>query len=130
MTDGSVHVFLSAGDKTEELINFVFRGLSDELTDQIELQRVADTEGGVARELITAGAILTFAPALGIPVFRLVERWMEINRQKSAVKLICEAGKEDKAIMKTLAELEKKHADVMVSYGKLSGFLPGRKKPA
>lgn len=126
---GTTQVALSAGDKTEALVNFIFNEMSDDLVDQIKLDRITPADGGVAREFITTGAILTFAPALGIPIFRLIERWLETNRQREQTKLICEASKEDKALMRVLADLEKKHSDVMIKYGNFSGLLRGKEKP-
>ena len=53
---------LSAGPETEALVNFIFKELSDQLVDQIDLKRVTPATGGVAREFITTGALLTLAP--------------------------------------------------------------------
>jgi hypothetical protein len=119
---------LSAGPETEALVNFIFKELSDQLVDQIDLKRVTPATGGVAREFITTGALLTLAPALALPVFRLIERWMETNRQREAVNVIYQASKQDKELMKTLAELEKRHSDLMIKYAGRVGSFQQRNK--
>ena len=105
---------LSAEDETEDMINFVFRELPDEIVDQIELERLSPEGGGVARELITTAAILTFSSTLALPVFRLIEKWMENKREERSLELIYRAAQENPSVVKILADLEKHHADVAV----------------
>ena len=128
MTDESEVLGIYGGPATEELINYIFRELPDEVVDQIDLARISPEGSGVARELITTGAVLTFASTLTVAIFRLVERWMEQQRQAKAMQLVYQASNENKEAMKTLAALEKKHAEVLVKYGAVRmPSLPGRK---
>jgi hypothetical protein len=114
-----------AGSDTDALVSFIFRQLPDAQVDQIGLDRIAGQGGGVARELITTAAVLSFSSALALPIFRLVERWMEQERQKRAMKLIYEAARETPQALEILAELEKKHTEVSVQYRGEGFRLPG-----
>lgn len=108
------------GPQTEDLINYIFRELSDDIVDEIDLDRISPEIGGVARELVTTGAILTFTAALAVPIFRLIERWMEQQRQREATELIYEAAKENPEVVSVLAEMEKQHIDFFVKRGKIT----------
>jgi hypothetical protein len=118
MADLEDRFCLAAGADTEALVNFIFNGLSDEDADQVKLDRIVPEGGGVARELVTTGAVLTFASALAVPIFRLVERWMEERRQAAARRFIYEAATENPEALKILGDLEKLHSNVIVELAK------------
>lgn len=114
-------VALLSGVETESLVNFIFQNLPDDVVDQIELTRVSPESGGIAREAVTTAAILTFGSVLSVPIFRLIEKWMEQRRQQQAVALIYEASKSgDGEAAKVLADLEKKHTDLSIRFGIVS----------
>lgn len=110
---------LASGEETESLINYIFKELPDEVIDEIDLDRIAPEGGGVARELVTTGAILTFATALAVPIFRLIETWLEQRRQGEARKIIYQAAKENPDALKILAQLEKDHSNLVVELAKV-----------
>jgi hypothetical protein len=113
-----------ADKDTEPLINFIFRELSDEDADNVKLDRMVPESGGVARELLTTGAILTFSTTLAVQIFRLIERWMEQQRQAEARKLIYEAATQNPEALKILSDLEKLHSNVSVELAKVRPALP------
>ncbi len=124
MADVEDRFCLVAEADTEALVNFIFNGLSDEEADQVKLDRIVPEGGGVARELVTTGAVLTFVSALAVPIFRLVERWMEERRQDAARRFIYEAATENPEALKILADLEKLHSNVIVELAKVRSPLP------
>jgi hypothetical protein len=118
------------GAETEPLVNFIFRQLPDDLVDQIELDRIVPSGDGIARELVTTAAVLTFTSALAVPILRLVERYMEQTRQQTATQLIYQAAKDNPDALKILADLEAKHAELMVKRDSVvSSLLKPRKAP-
>ena len=115
---------IAAGTSTDELVSFIFRELDDDIVDQIDLERASVKPEGVARELVTTAAVLTLASTLTVSVVKLIARWLEQNRQRDAIELVYQASKRDPDMAKLLAELELKHADVMVQYNDLLRLRP------
>ena len=114
-------IAVAAGTDTEDLVNFIFQQLPDEIVDGVDLKRLSPEEAGVARELVTAAAILTLSSTITVSVVRLIERWMEGRRQREAVQLIYEAGKENRDdVVKALTELEKLHTNVAATFGHIT----------
>jgi len=110
---------IAAGEDTEAIVNSIFKALPNDIVDEVALERISETSDGVARELITTAAVLTFSSAVAAKIFSLLERYMEERRQRAATELIYQAAKDNPTVLKILAELEKKHADVSVKIGKL-----------
>ena len=103
----------------EAIVTYIMNNLPDETIDGIELERISPISGGVAREVITTAAVLTLVPTVTVAVVRLIERWMEINRQQKSTQFIYEASKANPAALKALAELERKHTETFVKYGQI-----------
>ncbi len=116
MGDGRDSIDIAAGQDTEALVNFIFGQLADDVVDQIDLERITPEGTGIARELVTTTAVLTFASALAVPIIGLIARWMEIQRQRTAIELIYKAVKENSGAVKELVELEKLHAQLSVKF--------------
>jgi hypothetical protein len=113
-------IAIAAGRDTEDLVNFIFQQLPDEVVDEVDLKRLSPEEAGVARELLTTAAILTASSTIAVSVVRLIERWVEARRQREAVELIYEAGKENPDVVKVLTELEKHHSNVGATFGRIT----------
>jgi len=124
MSESKDVLTIVADTETDNLVNFIFRELPDNVVDMIDLERLSPATTGVARELVTLAAVLTFSSTLSIAIFRLVERWMEQERQRVAAELIYKSGTDNPTVTKILSDLEKKHSDVLVRYGSLK--LPDR----
>jgi hypothetical protein len=54
-----------------------------------------------------------------VPIFRLIEVWMEQRRQGEARRIIYQAAKENPEALKILAQLEKEHSNVIVELAKV-----------
>mgnify|MGYP000923239481 CR=1 FL=1 len=116
MTDFTDTAELRFGSATEDLVNFIYQSLPDEIADEVRLHRTAPDNIDIAREPTTIAAILTFSAMHAPRIVGLIERWMEGRRQGKAAELIYKAGKENPGVIKVLADLEKRHTGVMVQY--------------
>jgi len=119
MAEELKQISVSAGPETEELLNYVFKNLSDEIVDQIRLERITPESNGVARELVTTAAVLSFSSAIAVPIINLIGKWMEQKRQQRAVELIYRSAKENPKVTHMLVELEKKRAELAVKPGNI-----------
>jgi hypothetical protein len=127
MAQNRESITISVGPETDTLLKYIFRALPDELVDQVQLERITPEAGGVAKELITTAAVLSLSSAVAVQIFKLIGKWMEMDRQRKAVQLIYQASKENPAAMKVLADLEKHHAELSVKYGAIgAGLLKGK----
>jgi hypothetical protein len=110
---------ISAGIETEALVNYIFTELPNEVVDTIDLTRIPKSEKNVARELVTAAAILAIpSAAIARSIFRLIERWMEQRREGKAIELIYEAATgPNPEVVPVLERLEKAHSELAAKTG-------------
>jgi hypothetical protein len=112
---------ISLGPDTEQFINEIFRALDDETVDQVELDKANEADG-VAREPVTATAVLIFAAPLLYAIVPVIDRLLEHGRQRHHMHLIYQAAQDNPAAVEPLTRLAEKHADVSI------GFQPIRVK--
>lgn len=119
MSEQSDRIQISFGSRTDEITNYVFRSLPDEIVDEIELDRSVADNKGVARELVTSAAVITCATTISWHIFKLIDRWMENERRKAAGLLIYQSAKENPEALKILAEIEMKYVEVSARQGRV-----------
>jgi hypothetical protein len=107
---------LEAGDLTEELLRFVTAELDDATLDQIEVERTRRASEGLASEPLTAAATLTLATTAVVAVTRLIERWLEKQRQLETLTIVAEGFTESDEAGRELAKLAASHANVSVKH--------------
>lgn len=110
-------LLIDAGHSTEELAQFIAHRLDDETLDEIKFERkLAETEG-LASEPITTTLVLTLSPIAAAVVVRLMERWLEINRQERNLKLVLDGFSVSDEAGKAAAQVALRHADVSITHG-------------
>lgn len=109
-------LYLNVGDHTEELISFITNNLEDEVLDEVDLSRI-HAESSVASEPITIAAVMFLSSAAIYATARLIEKWLEIERQKDVREDLIVAWDKDENLGKAMVEMEKSHSNVIVSQG-------------
>jgi len=71
-------------------------------------------DDSVAGEPTTIAAIISLSATATYAVARLLEKWLEIQREKSVRGDVMVAWASDPKLAKELLEMEKKHSDVVV----------------
>lgn len=108
---------LEADERTGMLVDFVTQELDDTTLDQIDVEReIAPTEG-LASEPVTVAVTLTLGTTAIVAVLRIVERWLESQRQMSTLTIVAEGFEQSDEAGKQLAALARKHAHVSTKYG-------------
>src|SRR6185437_14653963 len=103
---------VSIGDDTEDLLQGIIGGLTEEELESVDIDRALETSEGMSGEPVTIGAVITGSAVVISAVLRLIERHLETKRQEAQMRLVAEGFREDPALGKQLGELAKKHADV------------------
>lgn len=104
----------ASDQKTENLIQFVTNGLDDSTLDEIEITREVKKHLELMSEPITIAVNIALGTAAIASVTRLIERWLENQRQKDTLSIIANAPSDE--ARKLLTALAEKHARVSVSY--------------
>jgi hypothetical protein len=105
---------IEAGDQTEDFIQCVTSGLDDATLDKIDINRELAKPSSLASEPITIGVTVTLGTAAIAAVTRLVERWLESQRQLKTLRIVVDAPTDE--AKKLLTGLAEKHAQVSLSY--------------
>jgi hypothetical protein len=108
---------INAGPYTDELLEYVLKEIDDETLDGIDVQRKPAPSEGLANEFVTAAAVLTLSTTALIACVRLIERWMEKEREKEQLKIVLNAFDHSLEAGITLADVAKSNNGIAVSYG-------------
>ena len=116
---------ISGNEDVGDLWQFISDSLGDEILDEIEVTRKVRPSDGLACEPLTSAVILTLAPLGAAAVLRLVEKWMEFNRQREQLEIVLRGFSVSDEAGKAAERIALKHAQISVKYGPPS--LPQRK---
>ncbi len=109
---------IDAGELTEELVQYITGDLEDEVLDQIEVDRTGNPTVNLVSEPITVTvAITTISVASIVAVTRLIERWMENQKELETIKIAAATALKNTDAGEILAGIAKKHAEVALAYG-------------
>jgi hypothetical protein len=108
---------IEAGQRTEEVVGFVLNNLSDEALDEVDIVREKAADEGLVSEPITVAAVITLTATGVLAITRLIELYMEHNRQISTLQIVANGFSQSSEAGRSLAELAKAHAQVSVSFG-------------
>lgn len=112
------HINIEAGDLTEELVQYITGDLDDETLDQIEVKRRGNPTINLVSEPITVTVAITTISLAGIvAVTRLIERWMENQKELETIKITAATALKSTDAAEILAGIANKHAEVAVAYG-------------
>ncbi len=111
------NIRIDAGVQTETLLQFITNELDDATLDKIEIQREIVKSDNLATEPLTATATLALATTSLILVTRIIERWMENQKQNTQLMIVAEGFKQSDEAGKELAKLSKNYSKVSISYG-------------
>ncbi len=106
----------SAGEDSEGFIRFLTSELSDDELDDIDVHRLLDRKDDLASEPITAAVLIGLGSVVVRAVGRIVERWLEKERQREQVELVIEAYKVSPEVAKVVSDIVTAHARVSVAY--------------
>jgi hypothetical protein len=115
-------ILLSAGEYSEDLIEYITDQLDDEALDTMDVYRELERQDDLAAEPITA-AVLIGVPSV-IAVGRIIERWIEKRRQAENLKLVLKAYKISESAGKGAAEVAGRHSEIDYQLAEPSGGLP------
>jgi uncharacterized protein YfeS len=108
---------LNAGENTETLLQFITSELDDEILDEMEVQREYIGTSKLVSEPITAAVAFTTISVTGmIMIARLVERWLEAERQRKSLEILADTALKNTEAGKVLAGAVEKHSDVALKY--------------
>ncbi len=107
---------IDAGRRTEDLLQFITAEVDDATLDAIGVERRPMKAGTLASEPFTAAATLTLATGLVVAVGRIIERWLEKQRQLEQLKLVAAGFEQSDEAGKALAKLSEKNAAVSIAY--------------
>ena len=110
-------IWIEAGDQTGELVDYLTSQVDDNTLDSIDVKRQIAPVSGLASEPVTVAVTLTLSTATVIVVARVIERWLENQRQAQAMKAVVDGFDKSEAAGKALAGLASKHAQISLSYG-------------
>lgn len=108
---------LNMDKSTEDLWQYVSASLDDSTLDQIEVERDIQDPSGLASEPVTTAIILSLTQLAAAAVLRLVEKWMEDNRQREQLEIVLRGFSISDEAGKSAASLAGKHAEVSIKYG-------------
>lgn len=108
---------LDAGRHTEDLLAFLTNELDDDTLDQIEIERQGLKADKLATEPVTIAATLTLATTAVVVVGRIIERWLENQRQLDQLRVVATGFNQSDEAGRALAALGKENAKVAVTYG-------------
>lgn len=108
---------LDAGHQTEDLLAFLTNELDNDTLDQIEIERQGLKSDKLATEPVTIAATLTLATTAVVVVGRIIERWLENQRQLEQLRVVATGFDRSDEAGKALAALGKENAKVAVTYG-------------
>lgn len=110
-------LWIDAGEKTGSLVDFITNELDDDTLDQTEVDREIDPTTKLASEPITLTVTFTLSVTTAIAIARIVERWLETDRQIRTMKLVADGFKQSDEAGKALAKLADKHTSISIAYG-------------
>jgi hypothetical protein len=105
-----------AGDHTESIVGFVTSELDDSLLDTINVDREVASTSGLASEPITLAATITLTTTAIVAVLRIVERWLEMQRQLQTLEIVADGFAKSSEAGEHLTRLAEKHAEVTAKY--------------
>ena len=108
---------IDAGAQTEALLQFITNELDDATLDQIEIQRDVVKSANLATEPLTAAATLALATTAVFAVARIIERWMENQKQNTQLRIVAEGFKQSDEAGKALTDVSKTYSKVSIAYG-------------
>lgn len=109
-------ISISAGENTEDIIQYITQELSDEELDCIDVERDFEKVTGLASEPLTTTAIVTLGSLSIISISRLIERWMENKRQTETLRIVAEGFNQSSEAGIALEKIAKKHSNVSLTY--------------
>lgn len=109
-------LYLEAGSRTEDLLTFITTELDDDVLDQVEIDRQGLKSDRLATEPVTIAATLTLATTTVVIVGRIIERWLENDRQLEQLRLVATGFERSDEAGRALAALGKENAKVAVTY--------------
>ncbi len=116
---------LNADISTDSLVNFITNELSDDDLDNVDVQRIQDESSKLATEPVSVVAIITLSTTLAVSVCRIIERWIEMQKELKHMEIVADGFKISDEAGKALAKLGEKHASVSIHY-KLLGLPSGK----
>ncbi len=108
---------ISANEHTEEVIQYILDGLSDNEVDALQIDRQVQKPDGLASEPVTTAVLITLGTVAASAVLRLLERWLENQRQLEQLRLVADGFTQSDEAGKQLAALAAKNSTVAASYG-------------
>jgi hypothetical protein len=102
---------------TEDLWQYVSANLDDSTLDEVEVERDIKDPSGLASEPVTSAIILALSPRAAAAVLRVVEKWMEAERQREQLEIVLRGFSISDEAGKSAASLAAKHAEVSIKYG-------------
>jgi hypothetical protein len=116
---------LNADQFTEDVWQYVSEHLDDPTLDSIGVKRTVQDSPDLASEPVTTTIVLTLAPLAAVAVLRLIEKWMEAERQRQQLEIVLRGFAVSDEAGKAAASLAGKHAQVSIKHGLPT--LPARK---
>jgi hypothetical protein len=112
---------IEGGPFTESLLQYITHELDDETLDKIEINRDVAKADNLATEPLTIAATLALTTTAIVVVARIIERWMEAQRQLVQLRIVAEGFDHSDEAGKVLAEVSKANSKVSIAYGMPKG---------
>lgn len=110
-------ILLDAGRDTEDLVSFITGEVSEDLLDEMSVERTGLKSEKLATEPLTVSATLTLSAAAIVTIGRIIEKWLEHRNQRAQLIIVAAGFSVSDEAGKALASVATKYADVAISFG-------------
>jgi hypothetical protein len=109
---------ISAGEYTEDMLQFVLAEMTDEQIDDLEIDRGLARGHGLQSEPVTISVVIGGAAV--VAVARLIGQWLESRRQVKAMEMVATGYGVDSEVGRAMLDLAKAHAGVAARFAEAS----------
>ena len=113
-------LLMSAGDYSEELIQYITNELDDATLDTIDVHRDLERRDDLASEPITAAVLIGLSGTAIVIVGRIIERWLENRRQQQTLRIVLKAYQVSSEAGRDLASVAAKYSEIAVDRSHIS----------
>ena len=110
---------ISAGERTEDVLQELLSEFSDEVLDEVDVDREMPLGEGLATEPITVSVVLVVSPIVLLALVRAIDRYVEGRMALQSARVIIEAHEKDPELVKVVQSILKKRPKWTVRFGKV-----------
>lgn len=110
---------ISAGERTEDVLQELLSEFSDEVLDEVDVDREMPLGEGLAAEPITVSVVLVVSPIVLLALVRAIDRYVEGRMALQSARVIIEAHEKDPELVKVVQSILRKRPKWTVRFGQV-----------